>query len=95
LFTFDGKQCNLEDDGNGVIRVTTVLGDSHQKLVDVGTIDYANGQLDARGFNLTSYNGSYLKIYALPKFKDITSTKNTILNILEPDVEINVQQVRE
>lgn len=95
MFTFDGKQCNLEDNGNGIIRVTTVLGNSHQKLVDVGTIDYDKGQLDARGFNLTSYNGSYLKIYAMPKFKDITSTKNTILNILEPDVEINVEQVRE
>jgi hypothetical protein len=96
LFTFDGKQCNLEDDGNGIIRLTTVIGGvTHQKLVDVGTIDYAKGQIDIRGFNPTSYVGSYLKVYGMPKFKDITASKNTILNILEPDVEINVQQVRE
>jgi hypothetical protein len=94
-FIFNGKQCNIEDNSIGIIRITTVLGQSHQKVVDIGTIDYELGKIDINGLRLSGYTGDYLKIYATPKYKDISTSKNTILNILEPDVEINVEQVRE
>jgi hypothetical protein len=94
-FVFNGKQCNLEDDGGGILRITTILGESHQKVVDVGTIDYGLGKLEIKNLRMSSFAGDYLKIYAIPKYKDISTSKNSILNILESDVEINIEQVRE
>ena len=41
------------------------------------------------------YTGTSLKIYAKPRTLDITSTQNVILNILENDVDVSIEQIRE
>jgi hypothetical protein len=95
FFTFNGVRCNLEDDGNGKIRVVTSSSNSHRFVAEVGTVDYAKGRIEIKSFNISSYEGNYLKIYARTRTKDIQSSKNVILNILEPDVNITVEQIRE
>ena len=95
FFTFNGVRCNLEDDGNGKIKVVTSSSNSHRFVAEVGTVDYAKGRIEIKSFNISSYEGNYLKIYARTRTKDIQSSKNVILNILEPDVNITVEQIRE
>jgi hypothetical protein len=95
FFTFSGIRCNLEDDGNGKIRVVSSSSGNHRFVAEVGTVDYATGKLEIKTFNISSYEGNYLKIYARTRHKDIESSKNVILNIQEPDIFLNITQVRE
>jgi hypothetical protein len=95
FFTFNGIRCNLEDDGNGKIKVVSSSSSSHRFIAEIGTVDYAKGKVEIKTFNISSYEGNHLKIYARTKHKDIESSKNVILNIQEPDIFLNITQVRE
>lgn len=94
-FVYQGQVCNFEDDGDGAIRIVTSQGNTHRVVNTIGTVDYASGQVNIQNLNIASYFGSYLKVYAVPELLDVTSTKNTILNITEPDIRITVEQIRE
>ena len=95
-FTFAGTQnCNLEDDGNGGLIVVTTSGDTHIKIADVGSVDYENGIVQINDFMISSFVGNILKVYAVPRNKDIISSQNVILNILESDTNITIEQIRE
>lgn len=95
FFTFNGIRCNMEDDGNGKIKVVSSSSSNHRFIAEIGTVDYAKGKVEIKTFNISSYEGNYLKIYARTKHKDIESSKNVILNIQEPDIFLNITQVRE
>lgn len=95
-FTYSGIQnCVLEDNGDGLVRIVTPVGANHKKIVDIGTVDYDTGVVRLNNFNIQNYVGTSLKIYAEPRSRDITSIQNVILNIIEPDVNITIQQIRE
>lgn len=94
-FTYNGVRCNIEDDGNGILRIITTSSGNHRLVTNIGTVDYASGKLEIKSFRISSYDGNYMKIYARTKNKDIESYKNVILNILESDVDISIEQVRE
>ena len=94
-FTYNGVRCNIEDDGNGTLRIISTSSGNHRLVTNIGTVDYATGKLEIKSFKISSYDGNYLKIYARTKNRDIESSKNVILNILESDVEIDIEQVRE
>ena len=95
-FTYTGIQnCVLEDNGDGIVRIVTPVGANHKKIVDVGTVDYDTGVVRLTNFNVQNYVGTALKIYAEPRFRDITAVQNVILNIIESDVNITIEQIRE
>ena len=95
-FTYTGIQnCVLEDNGDGVMRIVTSSGANHKKIVDVGTVDYDTGVVRLNNFNVQNYVGTSLKIYAEPRSRDITAIQNVILNIIESDVNITIEQIRE
>lgn len=95
-FTYTGIQnCVLEDNGDGVIRIVTPTGANHKKIVDVGTVDYDTGVIRLTNFTVQNYVGTSLKIYAVPRSRDITAIQNVILNIIESDVNITIEQIRE
>lgn len=95
-FTYSGLQnCFLEDDGNGNIRIVSKSGSTHKTLTMVGKVDYAKGLVTLSQFNISSFNGTSLKVYARSKTKDIIGTQNMILNIIEPDITVNIEQIRE
>lgn len=95
-FTFSGqKGCILEDNGDGIMRIVVPVGINHKTIIDAGTVDYTNGIIKINNFNISSYEGSSFKIYARTKVKDVSSYHNTILNILEPDINITIEQIRE
>ena len=95
-FTYTGIQnCVLEDNGDGIMRIVTPTGTSHKKVVDVGTVDYDTGVVRLNNLIIENYTGTSLKIYAVPRSRDITAIQNVILNIIEPDVNITIEQIRE
>lgn len=95
-FVYEGQVCNFEDDGDGVLRIVTATGTSHRVVVNnIGSVDYETGQLNITNLRITSYFNDFLKVHAIPETLDIQTTKNTILNILEPDISINIEQIRE
>jgi hypothetical protein len=95
-FTYSGIQnCVLEDDGDGIVRIVTPVGANHKKIVDIGTVDYDTGIVRLTNFTVQNYNGTTLKIYGVPRSRDITAIQNVILNIIEPDVNITIEQIRE
>ena len=95
-FTYAGIQnCILEDNGDGVMRIVTTAGANHKKVVDIGTVDYNTGIVRLTNFTVQNYVGTSLKIYAEPRFRDITAIQNVILNIVESDVNITIEQIRE
>lgn len=95
-FTYTGIQnCVLEDNGDGIVRIVTPVGANHKKIVDVGTVDYDTGVVRLTNFTVQNYVGTALKVYAEPRFRDITAIQNVILNIIESDVNITIEQIRE
>jgi hypothetical protein len=95
-FTYNGiPNCVLEDNGDGILRIVTPAGSNHKKIVNIGTVDYDTGVVNINNFIISSFIGTSLKIYATSRNKDISSSQNVILNILEPDVNIIIEQIRE
>jgi hypothetical protein len=95
-FTYNGIQnCVLEDNGDGLVRIVTPVGANHKKIVDIGTVNYDTGVVRLNNFNIQNYVGTSLKIYAEPRSRDITSIQNVILNIVESDINITIEQIRE
>ena len=96
-FTYKGLNARIQDDGKGKLNIVkSVLNNpsTAQKLGSAGTVNYATGKLTITGLNIQEYSGTSIKIYVRPLLKDITSTRNSILQISVEDVEINVEQVR-
>jgi hypothetical protein len=93
-FKYNNIDVTLEDNGNGIIRIVQTIGDLHKKLRDVGTVNYKTGFIQLTNFNVDSYQGNALKIYAKPKDNDIGVSKNTILTIEPSEITIDIEAVR-
>ena len=95
-FVYNGQRnCRLEDDGNGKVNVVFPSGTNHIVVDEVGTVNYNTGIVKISNFTITNFTGRFLKVYATPKFKDVSSSQNVILNIVEPDINVSIQQIRE
>jgi hypothetical protein len=96
-FTYAGiNNCVLEDNGDGVMRIVTPVGTNHKVVVvDAGTVNYDTGIVTIKNFKISQFAGTSLKVYGVPRNKDIASTQNVILNIVEPDINITIEQIRE
>ena len=94
-FYYNGELCEIEDNGAGVLKIITTYNNTHKTVTNIGTVDYSTGKVQISGLMVDSFIGNYLKIYAISKSKDVSTSKNVILNITESDLEITVQQIRE
>lgn len=91
----NGEICTFEDDGKGVLRLVSVSGDTHNVIKTVGTVNYETGVVELTNFKPVNLLGNQIKVYAKPKSSDIYSTTNSILSILEQDINITVEQLKE
>jgi len=91
-FNYKGVKAVLKDDGISSIQVYS--SSSGQFIETVGDIDYDTGLLQFSNFKIDSFTGAGIKIYASPKFKDLSTVNNVILNIIEEDVDITAVAVR-
>lgn len=92
LFTYEGQKATLRDNGLGVVEVISVA--TNQPITAVGTINYDTGLVQLSNVTFESYDGNGIKVYAVPKNKDISTINNVILNIIEEDVNVTVIPVR-
>jgi hypothetical protein len=93
-FTYKNKECFLEDDAEGTLRIVVNVNGVHEVVKNVGTVDYKNGIVNIVNFN-ASYLGSSIRVYADTTTRDITSNKNTIILIDDADIQVVVEQVKE
>lgn len=95
-FVYNGQMnCTIQDDGEGNLMIVNSSGRTTKKIVDIGTVNYLTGEIRIKDFYISSFTGASLKIFATPKNKDILSSENIILGILEPDINITIEQIRE
>ena len=97
-FTYNGKQCSLQDDNNGNLVIYTVDSlDNNVAQATVGTVDYSSGKVIINNIVIESYtpaSGSHIHLYVNPLNKDITSSKNFIIAIADSDIEVSVIPVK-
>lgn len=93
-FTYNGQTCRIEDD-NGTLNIVTDSGSNVTVVKSTGQITYSTGQLDLVDFAPADAFGGKIKFYAVPVSKDIFSRTNTILRVLEEDINIDVERIRE
>jgi hypothetical protein len=94
-FVYNGKVCFFDDDGRGNLFIFTYENDTHRTLRQVGTVNYETGEVKLLDFQPQSYDGSGVKIYARARNKDISVKLNSILKVLEEDIDVTVVSVRE
>jgi hypothetical protein len=94
LFRYAGENCVLEDDGSGNIRIVKFSENQRIKIFDVGTVDYTSGKVQLIGFKPDSYDGAALKVYGVPKDRDIKSNRNVMLSIESSEITIDVEALR-
>lgn len=94
-FSYAGSKCILEDDGAGVVRIVKTISNSHYVVKDVGTVNYATGEVKLNNFNISSFDGNALKLFAKTRDKDIIGSKNEIMSIESDEVNVTVEAIRE
>ncbi len=93
-FYYKSELCTFDDDGSGNVRIMKIVGSSHEKITDIGTVNYETGSIRIEDFKVDSYIGSSIRLYIRPKDPDIISTKNNIISIEENEIDITPEQVR-
>lgn len=92
-FIYAGFTCQIEDDGNGLIRIMRYERDRMVKILDVGTVNYDTGFIQLKNFNISLYDGEAIKVYVRPRDIDVSTEKNTILTIEPSSINITVEAV--
>jgi len=90
-FTFKGNKVTLRDDGNGVINIVSIRGES--VIEQVGTVDYQTGLVQISRLNLSAFEGAAIKVKAVPLNRDVKVVNNIILNIVDDDISVTVRGV--
>jgi len=93
-FTYNNRQCLIEDDGLGILNIVSLVNNSHQIVKQVGTVNYTSGVINLNGFIVDSYEGEGVRIFVDALTKDIFSTKNVILEIRDADINVTVEAIR-
>lgn len=89
-FTYEGKKCYIEDDGNGNIVVYYVSTANAKVVVNstAGTVDYSNGLVVLQNLAITDFEGVELKVYAVPEQSVISAARNQLLLIADAGIKV-------
>ena len=81
-FTYRGNSNSyLDDDGNGNLRVYTLVGTTGRSYVNnnVGSVNYQTGLLTLEAILISAFDGDFLTITAKPNLSDIDPLRNQLL----------------
>lgn len=95
VFVANGRNVILEDDGRGNMKLKAVEGNELVDITKIGTVNYSTGKIVLSRLRINSIQGSYLRIFARTRIKDITSKLNTILAVSPQDINVRVVPERE
>jgi hypothetical protein len=89
-FTYQGKTCYFDDDGEGALRIYYILGSNTVVYLNetAGTINYATGLITINSFSPSAFVGSSLSIFADPYENDLIAYRNQILLISAATVTV-------
>lgn len=93
-FRLNGTDVNIEDDGNGTLRIVKTENETKLKIIDIGSVDYATGRIKINNLNIERYEGNGIKIYVSPVDPDIACMQNNIMIVRPEDVLVNVEAFR-
>jgi hypothetical protein len=101
-FTYNGIVSYLKDTGNAEVAIVTSQDDltstsGVKEIVlkhNVGTIDYQTGIASINVPELDAYTGDSIKIYATPVTNDFSVKNNTVIQIEDGDITVNVTATR-
>lgn len=93
-FTYiNGQKAYIRDNGQGILSVYSVTSDL--KIADIGRINYETGLLQISNFAILSHENASIKFYVVPRYKDVSTLNNVILNIIDEDVVLTIVPVRQ
>lgn len=96
-FQFEGSTATIQDDRAGKL-VIYRLDENNQNVFvkNIGTVDYLTGKVNIEGLLIENTgNFATIRLYANPRFRDITASKNTIITVRDSDIEAFTKQIRE
>lgn len=91
VFIFNGRQCRIEDDNNGVLRIVTgTSGKTTSIMKTIGKVNYNTGTLTIQNFTTSKYDPAGIKIYVRPKSNDVDFLLSDYFEIKSEDIAIDV-----
>ena len=95
FFTTKNRSARLVDNGSGRLTAVAVGSDGTEETIisNAGTVNYATGQIQINRLQIDDFQGSYLKISAVPQTFDVVPATNQILLI--DNIDVNVIPVAE
>jgi hypothetical protein len=93
-FSINGTLVTLQDNGLGTI-MAIASGSSATRVFkrNIGTINYLTGVMKLSNFDVSSYLGNAIKIYATTESKDIIAPKDRLLIIRPTDINVTIASV--
>lgn len=92
VFTYKGQLVTLVDDQEGNVYINDSV--RNKNITKIGTVNYTTGSITLSKFNIDDYQGSAIKLFAVPKDKDISSTMNNILTIEADQIHLTIEPLR-
>jgi len=95
VFSFNGVNSYLQDDGLGNMQIVTSDVANPQIIKPIaGSVNYATGEINLVDFKVDGFTGSGIKIMVTTAADDIKSPAGRIFVILDDDVTINMVEVK-
>jgi hypothetical protein len=94
-FYYKSELCTMDDDGAGKVRIMKIVGGNHERVTDIGTIDYNTGAIRIRDIKIDSYIGQSLRFFCRPNDPDLAGQLNNIVSIEENEIDITLEEIRE
>lgn len=91
-FRFNDQTVTMRDNGAGVVQFVSTTGTVVN--ANAGRVNYNTGVVRLSAVKIQGFTGSGIKIYAIPRSRDITTRNNVILNIIDEDIKLTVVPVR-
>lgn len=95
VFRYQGISCVLADDNAGTIRLVQLADQSFTTLFNVGSVNYATGEVILNKLRVDLYDGDALKLYATTADKDIVIPKDTIGQIELNQIDVTIEALQE
>jgi hypothetical protein len=94
-FYYKSELCTMDDDGSGNIRIMKINGGNHERVTDIGTVDYDNGIIAIRDIKVDSYVGNSIRFFCRPNDPDLAGQLNNIVSIEENEIDITLEEIRQ
>lgn len=94
-FMYKQDVVNIEDDGNGILRIVKSEGTNKRKILNIGTVNYDKGIINIPDITVDGFLGDAIRFYISPVDPDIFCKNNNIMTILPEDITVIPQNLRE